>query len=102
MPRIVTVAAAALALAFSGLSAGAVESTYKATSTATPEAAWKKIGDFCGIATWHPAVEKCELSDGGKMRTLSLKGGGTIVERLVSRDDSAHNYTYEIVSSRYP
>ena len=83
MPRIVTVTAAAVALTFSGLSAGAVESTYKATSTATPEAAWKKIGDFCGIATWHPAVEKCVLSDDGKKRTLSLKGGGTIVETLV-------------------
>jgi hypothetical protein len=80
---IVTVAAAVVALVFSGLSAGAVESTYQATSTATPEAAWKKIGDFCGIATWHPAVEKCVLSDDGKMRTLSLKGGGTIVETLV-------------------
>ena len=102
MPRIVTVAAAAVALAFSGLSASAVESTYKAISTATPEAAWKKIGDFCGIATWHPAVEKCVLSDDGKMRTLSLKGGGTIVETLVSRDDNAHSYTYEIVSSPLP
>jgi Polyketide cyclase / dehydrase and lipid transport len=102
MPRIVTVAAAALALAFSCLSAAAVESTYKATSTAAPEAVWKKIGDFCGIATWHPAVEKCVLSDGGKTRTLSLKGGGTIVENLVSRHDSAHNSTYKIVSSPLP
>jgi len=102
MPKIVTVTAAAVALTFSGLSAGAVESTYKATSTATPEAAWKKIGDFCGIATWHPAVEKCVLSDDGKKRTLSLKGGGTIVETLVGWDDNAHSYTYEIVSSPLP
>jgi hypothetical protein len=102
MPRIVTVAAAAVALAFSGLSAAAVESTYTATSTATTEAVWKKIGDFCGIATWHPAVEKCELSHGGKVRTLSLKGGGTIVERLVSRNDKAHKYTYKILSSPLP
>ena len=102
MPRIVSVAAATVALALSGLSAGAVESTYTATSTAAPEAVWEKIGDFCGIALWHPAVEKCVLSDDGKMRTLSLKGGGTIVETLVSRDDIAHNYTYEIVSSPLP
>ena len=102
MPRIVTVAAAAVALAFSCLSAAAVESTYKATSTATPDAVWKKIGDFCGIGTWHPAVEKCELSQGGKVRTLSLKGGGTIVERLVSWNDKAHSYTYKIVSGPLP
>jgi hypothetical protein len=42
------------------------------------------------------------LSDGGKTRTLSLKGGGTIVEKLVSRDDTAHSYTYQIVSSPLP
>ena len=102
MPRIVTATAAAVALVFSCLSAAAVESTYKAASTAAPEAVWKKIGDFCGIASWHPAVEKCVLSDSGKMRTLSLKGGGTIVETLVSRDDNAHNYTYQIVSSPLP
>jgi Polyketide cyclase / dehydrase and lipid transport len=102
MPRIASLAGAAVALVFSGLSAAAVESTYTATSTATPEAVWKKIGDFCGIATWHPAVEKCVLSDDGKMRTLSLKGGGTIVETLVNRDDNAHSYTYQIVSSPLP
>jgi hypothetical protein len=84
------------------VSAGAVESNYTATSTATPEAVWKKVGDFCGIATWHPAIEKCVLSDDGKMRTLSLKGGGTIVETLVSRDENAHLYTYKIVSSPLP
>jgi hypothetical protein len=102
MPRIVTVAAAAVALVFSGLSAYAVESTYTAKSTAAPDAVWKKIGDFCGIASWHPVIEKCVLSDGGKTRTLSLKGGGTIVETLVSRDDSAHSYTYKIVSGPLP
>jgi hypothetical protein len=102
MPRIVTVAASAVALVFSGLSAYAVESTYTAKSTAAPDAVWKKIGDFCGIASWHPVIEKCELSDGGKTRTLSLKGGGTIVESLVSRDDSAHSYTYKIVSGPLP
>jgi len=100
-------AAAALLIYFAArpteqVSAGAVESTYTATSTATPEAVWKKVGDFCGIATWHPAIEKCVLSDDGKMRTLSLKGGGTIVETLVSRDDNAHHYTYKIVSGPLP
>ena len=101
MSRIVTAAAMAV-LAFSALPASAVESTYKADSSASVEASWKKVGDFCGIASWHPAIEKCVLSEGGKMRTLSLKGGGTIVERLVSRDYNAHSYTYEIVSGPLP
>ena len=48
------------------------------------------------------AVEKCVLSDYGKMRTLWLKGRGIIVETLVRRDDHAHSYTYKIVSSPLP
>ena len=63
---------------------------------------WSKIGDFCGISNWHPAVEKCELSADGKTRTLSLKGGGTIVEALVKMDAAGHSYTYSIVSSPLP
>lgn len=65
---------------------------------------WAIIGDFCGIQTWHPAVETCTLSDkdGAKLRTLALKGGGTIVEKLESWDDEKHAYTYSIVESPLP
>jgi len=72
------------------------------TSTMSPDALWKKIGDFCGIAAWHPAVEKCELSADGKQRTLSLKGGGTIVEALENLDAANRTYTYTIVSGPLP
>ena len=43
----------------------------------SPGGARAKIGDFCGIGKWHPAIEKCVLSADGKQRTLSLNGGGT-------------------------
>lgn len=72
---------------------------------ASPEKVWATIGDFCGIGTWHPAVEKCELSDVGGVstRTLTLAGGGgTLVEALVSRDDAAMTYTYRITSGPLP
>ncbi len=72
------------------------------TSSMSPEALWKKIGDFCGIASWHPAIEKCVLSADGKQRTLSLKGGGTIVEALENLDDAGRTYTYTIVSGPLP
>jgi len=80
-----TAIAAGAALLLSGLAAQALESTAKAASKLSADALWAKIGDFCGIAKWHPALEKCELSADGKTRTLSLKGGGTIVEALVPR-----------------
>src|SRR6202044_2752524 len=75
-----------------------LESSVTTTSSISPEGLWKKIGDFCGIANWHPAIEKCVLSADGKERTLSVKGGGTAVERLENFDNANHSYTYTIIS----
>ena len=97
-----TAVAAGAALLLSGLAAQALESTAKAASKLSADALWAKIGDFCGIAKWHPAFEKCELSADGKTRTLSLKGGGTIVEALVKMDAAGRSYTYSIVSGPLP
>lgn len=36
------------------------------------------------------------------MRRLSLVGGGTIVERLVTSDDNGHSYSYSIEDSPMP
>lgn len=82
--------------------AQAVESKLSKSTSQSADAVWQKIGDFCGIANWHPAVAKCELSSDKKERTLSLKGGGTIVEHLVRWSDKTHSYTYKIVSSPLP
>lgn len=94
--------ASAVALLMSGFSAFALGSHYQAKSNESVSAAWTKVGNFCGIGTWHPAVAKCSLSADGKERTLSLKGGGTIVEDLVKWNDKAHSYTYRIKSSPLP
>lgn len=79
----------------------AVDAKYRVEDKAiTADGVWKAIGDFCGIADWHPAVEKCELGerDGAKIRTLTLAGGGgTVVEKLVEWDDAKHSYTYAIL-----
>jgi hypothetical protein len=82
--------------------AAAIESSVKGTSAASVDAVWAKVGDFCGIANWHPAIEKCALSADGKTRTLSLKGGGSIVEKLEKRDDAQHSYSYSIVEGPLP
>jgi hypothetical protein len=95
--------AAVSALLLCGSSAFALESSLTASSTLSPDALWKKIGDFCGIADWHPAIAGCKLTDGGKRRMLTLKdGGGVIVERLVKRDDKHRAYSYKIISSPLP
>ncbi len=100
--RIAKISVAAAAFLISIGPAVALESSVTMTSSMSPEALWKKIGDFCGIGSWHPAIEKCVLSADGKQRTLSLKGGGTIVEALENLDDANHAYTYTIVSGPLP
>ncbi len=65
---------------------------------------WQAVGGFAAIADWHPAIEAAaiESSSGAPVRTLALAGGGEIVERQESRDDSAMRYTYEILESPLP
>ena len=82
----------------------ALEAKVAKDSTASPEAAWAAVGDFCAIGTWHPAVEKCEVStkDGVTFRTLSLKGGGTILEKQINFDKGKMSYAYTIEESPLP
>ena len=101
--RIRTAVAAGAAVLMSGLSAHALETHAKATSKLSADALWAKIGDFCGIAKWHPAVDGCQLSADGKTRTVGIKGApDTIVESLVKFDGAGRSYTYAIVSGPLP
>ena len=68
----------------------------------TPDRLWQLIGGFNALHDWHPAIEKTELEEGGQVRKLSLAGGGTIVERLVSSDQGDRIYTYSIENSPLP
>jgi len=65
-------------------------------------AIWAKVGGWCAIADWHPAVAKCEESKEGadEFRTLTLKDGGVIKEKLVSKTDKS--YKYQIIESPLP
>ena len=94
----------AIATALASTSAAAVEARYSKDTSAPPAKAWAAIGDFCGISAWHPALEKCELSkkDGATLRTLTLKGGGTIIEQLVAQDDKTMTQTYVILEGVLP
>ncbi|GEP06943.1 SRPBCC family protein [Methylobacterium oxalidis] len=94
------VALAAVAVA----PASALEVSKSVDVAAPPAKVWQTIRDFCGIGNWHPAVEKCEPStkEGKAVRTLSLKGGGTIVEEQLARDDKKMDYSYTILQSPLP
>ena len=68
----------------------------------SPAKLWEVVGGFNALADWHPAIETSELSNGGRTRTLSLMGGGKIVEDLEHANDDEWTYSYSIVDSPLP
>lgn len=98
------VAIIGLLVAGTATAAAALDAKVTKETTAPAQSAWQLVGDFCGIASWHPAVTKCVLSekDGKTFRTLTLKDGAQLLEKLVSRDDAAMNYTYTIEEGPLP
>ncbi len=73
--------------------------TESVTVSASPDAVWKHIGDFAALHAWHPAVESSETTAGsqpGSIRTLQLKGGGTIVEELTRHSAEDRRLAYKM------
>lgn len=74
----------------------------EAKAEAERTALWAKIGGWCAIAEWHPSITNCEESKDGDatLRTLTLKDGGTIKEKLLEKGTTS--YKYEILESPLP
>jgi len=64
---------------------------------ASPRVVWQTVGDFAGLATWHPAVAATEMENGGQRRRVKLADGSELAEELEARDDAGTRYTYRIV-----
>jgi Polyketide cyclase / dehydrase and lipid transport len=89
--------------ALSGLSQAHGPTRQKATETITinapPAVVWEKVRDFGKLQDWHPAIESSTVTQGnevGSLRTLTLKGGGQIVESLESWSDSDRRFSYRM------
>jgi len=68
---------------------------------------WHAAKDFNGLNTWHPAVAADEIVEGknntvGAVRLLTLKGGGTIKEKLLAFDGAARSFKYAILEGVLP
>ena len=77
------------------------------TIDAAPDVVWAKIKNFSGLNAWHPAVEKVEIVEGtdnkpGAVRVLTLKGGGTIKEKLLKYSDREREMKYSILEGVLP
>ncbi|NJM55143.1 MAG: SRPBCC family protein [Verrucomicrobiae bacterium] len=67
--------------------------------SAQPGSRWAKIGDWCAIKDWHPAIANCTSEKKG-FRTLTLKDGGRIVEKQTKT--GKFSYSYDIIDSPLP
>ncbi len=68
------------------------------TIQAPADAVWNRIKAFDSL-NWHPAVEGVTATDGskvGSVRTIQLKGGGTIVETLENYSDADRKFSYRM------
>ena len=95
--------AAGVAVAICGGPAFAITVKKRIEAPGLPAEVWAVAGEtFCTIKTWHPAVAECEETKDGDVtyRTLTLKDGGKIKEKLTGTEDTA--YTYEITESPLP
>ncbi|MER7012263.1 SRPBCC family protein [Saccharopolyspora sp. NPDC000359] len=63
---------------------------------------WQLIGGFNSLPDWLPYISTSELSEGGRVRSLTNAEGGVIVERLEAFDNDARSYTYSIVQAPFP
>lgn len=61
-----------------------------------PDVAWALAGDPVRIIEWFDPV--VEVIMAGDERTATLGNGAVLVERIVARDDTAHSYSYEVLS----
>ena len=102
MPNLKVVLAALTVLVLGTSLAQALEVKKKINAPALPPKVWEVAGGFCAIKDWHPLVADCkETEEGGTtVRTLTLKDGGIIKEKLLDSDDTS--YSYQIVESPLP
>ena len=66
---------------------------------AAPATVWQAINDFGKAEAWIPVVESTESEGGnapGATRTLTVKGGATISEKLKKYDDEKMSFMYQI------
>jgi hypothetical protein len=76
--------------------------------SASVDQLWDFLRLFARVNAWHPDVTS-SITDGpdlgplvGQERTITLRDGSVIRERLLALDDVKHSYTYSVVESGLP
>lgn len=89
-----TIAAALLGgLLLAPAAAHAVEVRQSVQVKGEPAAVWAKIGAWCAIKDWHPAVAKCDEKAGAQpVRTVTLIDGGKFKETRLATAKTGYQY----------
>jgi carbon monoxide dehydrogenase subunit G len=66
---------------------------------ASAHAVWRTVGDFAGLAVWHPVIAATQTENGGQQRRVTLVDGSELAEELVAHDDAGTRYSYRIVEA---
>ncbi|MDA9913812.1 SRPBCC family protein [Methylophilaceae bacterium] len=71
---------------------------------ASPDKVWEVVKDFDNANKWLPFVSdiKVEVKGEDRFRTLTLKEGGKVLERLKGIDDDLMKIKFEIVEGDVP
>lgn len=64
--------------------------------------AWQRVGGFNTLPDWHPAVVSSELTEGGRVRQLTLGNGASLSERLETYSEAGRSYSYRIIAGPLP
>lgn len=75
------------------------------TIKVSPQKAWAMVGDYNGLPNWFSAIEKSTATNGntvGSIRTLSLKGGGEVIEELEGWDAGTMMFKYRMKKGDLP
>ncbi len=96
-----------LACGYAAAEAAKLSVTKTASIDAPAAKVWDAVKDFNALNSWHPAVATDEIVEGknnvpGAVRLLTLKGGGTIKEKLLSFNSAGRSFKYAIVEGVLP
>lgn len=105
--RLIAFAALAAASMAAFAAATQLKVTKQVTINAPADQVWATVKNFDGLDKWHPAVESDKIVSGrnnevGAERLLTLKGGGTIREKLLAFDDKRFSMRYSILEGVLP
>lgn len=70
---------------------------------AAPDKVWAMISEFCSIQDWHPGITSCASDKGseiGAIRTIELKNGEKIKEKLFKLDAEKKRIQYAMESEK--